>query len=147
VFSWSEVLKVDLSLKLLLGSEGQLRIQPIGVGSDSKEFLKISGHVGEDSVFGSFVLAETGLLFEAVSATRYIAEIGPNHGVDVDVLLQVLLLGKRTPADFAAEALDGHVDGHEVSLEAKPWRKLLAAASDWAVVLVSLPQMSLAPEH
>ena len=53
-------------------------------------------------------------------------------GMSIDVLGQVLLLGKVPAADLALKLLETQVDGQEVSFEAEAARKLLAAVGHCA---------------
>jgi hypothetical protein len=81
------------------------------------------------------MVVKSGLLLEGLGASWLAASIRLFLRVDVHVLLQVLVLCKVLPTDFAHKALEAQVRNYEMPAEALLGGKLFAAALEGAALL------------
>lgn len=73
------------------------------------------------------VEAKSRSLLEPFVAARDVTSVGVVLGVGINVLRQVLLLGKVSTANIAYESLKAHVQGDQMPLKAESGGKTLTA--------------------
>mgnify|MGYP001028630090 CR=1 FL=1 len=87
-------------------------------------------------MFALFMQAKPRPLLIFNRATRKVAWIGEFVGVDIDVLLQILILGKVLATKVADKALEPYVMNHDMPFEAESVIKLLFAVLKGADELI-----------